>query len=131
MRKNEPCSQVQDKMYTSARTNAHNAHKRTVHARANVHKCHQGPLWFPSTYSNLPILVSSPFVITTNMSTLLQLMFRSTMKPFYLSLLLELKTLPRPIISRWGLLVSKKRFDNEVRFEGLGKGEGEEDLKRS
>ena len=57
------------------------------------------------------------------------------MKPFYLSLLLELKTLPRPIISRWGLLVSKKRFDNElhyeVRFEGLGKGEGEEDLKRS
>ena len=53
------------------------------------------------------------------------------MKPFYLSLLLELKMLPRPIISRWGLLVSKKRFDNEVRFEGLGKGEGEEDLKRS
>ena len=31
MRKNAPCSQVQDKMYTNARINAHNVHKRTIH----------------------------------------------------------------------------------------------------
>ena len=116
------CIQAQEKM----RTTYTSVHKRKI-------KCTQVPPRSPVVSLNLlkPILVSSPFVITTNMSTQLQLMFRSTMKPFYLSLLLELKTLPRPIISRWGLLVSKKRFDNEVRFEGLGKGEGEEDLKRS
>ena len=110
--------------YTSAQYTR--VHKRKI-------KCTQVPPRSPVVSLNLlkPILVSSPFVITTNMSTRLHLMFRSTMKPFYLSLLLELKTLPRPIISRWGLLVSKKRFDNEVRLEGLGKGEGEEDLKRS
>ena len=35
-RKNAPCSQELDKMYTGARTNAQNVHKRTMHTRTQT-----------------------------------------------------------------------------------------------